>query len=69
MMTTEPQPIEGWHVFCTDIGVYHLATRQMFDTQAEAQTYASTCAASRNPVVITRHEIIRSILDARKGAS
>jgi hypothetical protein len=42
----------------TDVGIdgerthYVLATRQVFGTEAEAETYAHTCATSRDPLVV-----------------
>jgi hypothetical protein len=47
----------GCVVICTDMereGVvsWHLATRQVFKTAGEAQTYADTIAPSRTPLVV-----------------
>jgi hypothetical protein len=49
-----PLPDENYIVVvvCTDQGCYYLATRQVFATRAEAETYLLGVADSRHPLVI-----------------
>ncbi len=54
---------QGFHVFCTDDGVYVLATRMLFMVCKEAVDYAETCAPSRDPIVIPRWEVVKAATD------
>lgn len=58
----------GYHVFCTDSGDYVLTTRRVFPSSEEAREYASGVSVSRKPVVISRTEIARAFLEARRYA-
>jgi len=58
--------VDGYHVFCTDQGIYCLATRKVFGSRTEAHVYAKTVSPSRNPIVIPRREVIRAALNSRR---